>query len=109
MQSANLKEIKAALWGQAFGMGTQVGCAIGRVVAIRKQKGQLQAMVRGWGVRWYAVESVTIEDWLAYRNPINRVCWDRTASQTADTINRSPDEEIHGAAVEIGNAKEPVR
>ena len=64
MQSTNLKEIKAALWGQAFGMGTQVGCAMGRVVAIRKHKGQLQAMVRGWGVRWYAVESVTIEDWL---------------------------------------------
>jgi hypothetical protein len=99
MQSVNLKEIKAALWGQAFGMGTQVGCAMGRVVAVRKHKGQLQAMVRGWGVRWYAVESVTIEDWLAHR--------DRTASQTADAISRSQDEDC--ATVKTRNAKEPVR
>ena len=64
MQSTDLKEIKAALWGQAFGMGTQVSCPMGRVVAIRRHKGQLQVMVRGWGCRWYSVESVTIEDWL---------------------------------------------
>lgn len=101
MQSTNLEEIKAALWGQAFGMGTQVGCPMGRVVAIRKRKGLLQAMVRGWGCRWYSVESVTIEDWLVHR--------DRTVSQTADPINRSPDAEIHCAAVETRNAKEPIR
>jgi hypothetical protein len=64
MQSTDLKEIKAALWGQAFGMGTWVGCPMGRIVAIRRRKSQLQVMVRGWGCRWYAVESVTIEDWL---------------------------------------------
>ena len=64
MQSTDLKEIKAALWGQAFGMGTWVGCPMGRIVAIRRRKGQLQAMVRGWGCRWYPVKSVTIEDWL---------------------------------------------
>jgi Alcohol dehydrogenase GroES-like domain len=35
---------------------------MGGVVAIRKRKGQLMALVRGWG-RWYPVESVTIEGW----------------------------------------------
>jgi hypothetical protein len=30
------------------------------VMAIRRRKGQLLAMIRGWG-RWYPVESVTIE------------------------------------------------
>lgn len=64
MQTTDLKEIKAALWGQAFGIGTWVGCPMGRIVAVRRHKGQLQAMVRGWGCRWYPVESVTIEDWL---------------------------------------------
>jgi hypothetical protein len=60
MQSTNLKEIKAALWEQAFIGGTRVSCAMGGVVAIRRRKGQLLAMIRGWG-RWYAVSSVTIE------------------------------------------------
>jgi hypothetical protein len=64
MQSTDLKEIKAALWGQAFGMGTQVGCPMGQIVAIRRRKGLLQAMIRGWGCRWYAVERVEISDWL---------------------------------------------
>ena len=41
---------------------TQVRCPMGGVVAIRKRKGQLMALVRGWG-RWYPVESVTIEGW----------------------------------------------
>jgi hypothetical protein len=35
---------------------------MGGVVAIRKRKGQLMALVRGWG-RWYPVESVMIEGW----------------------------------------------
>jgi hypothetical protein len=60
MQSTNLREIKAALWEQAFIGGTQVSCAIGGVVAVRRRKGQLRALIRGWG-RWYAVSSVTIE------------------------------------------------
>jgi hypothetical protein len=64
VQSTNLKEIKAALWDQAFSGCAEVRCALGRVVAIRRHKGQLLAMVRGWG-RWYPVESVTIEGWLA--------------------------------------------
>jgi hypothetical protein len=33
---------------------------MGRVVAIRRRKGQLQAMIFGWG-RWYNVENVVIE------------------------------------------------
>ena len=60
MQSTNIRQIKAALWEQAFIGGTQVRCPMGPVVAIRKKKGQLQAMIRGWG-RWYSVESVRIE------------------------------------------------
>jgi hypothetical protein len=60
MQSTNIRQIKAALWDQAFLGGTWVSCPMGRVVAIRRRKGQLQAMIRGWG-RWYSVESVRIE------------------------------------------------
>ena len=52
--------MKAALWDQAFIGMTRVSCPMGRVVAIRRRKGQLQAMIRGWG-RWYPVESVRIE------------------------------------------------
>lgn len=60
MQSTNIKEIKAALWEQAFLGCTRVSCRMGPVVAIRRRKGQLLAMIRGWG-RWSPVESVTIE------------------------------------------------
>ena len=60
MQSTNIRQIKAALRDQAFLGGTQVKCPMGRVVAIRKRKGQLQAMIFGWR-RWYPVESVSIE------------------------------------------------
>ncbi len=60
MQSTNIRQIKAALWDQAFIGSTQVRCPMGRVVAIRKRKGQLQVMIFGWG-RWYTVESVSIE------------------------------------------------
>ncbi len=35
-------------------------CAAELVVAVRKRKGQIQAMIFGWG-RWYPVESVSIE------------------------------------------------
>ena len=34
--------------------------AIGVVVAVRRRKGQLLAMIRGWGGRWYPVDSVYI-------------------------------------------------
>jgi hypothetical protein len=60
MQSANMRQIKAALWDQAFIGKTRVYCPMGGVVAIRRRKGQLLAMIRGWG-RWYPVESVRIE------------------------------------------------
>jgi hypothetical protein len=60
MQSRDIKEIKAALWDQAFIGCTRVSCPMGGVVAIRRRKGSLLAMIRGWG-HWYPVESVTIE------------------------------------------------
>ena len=52
--------IKAALVEQAFLGTAQVSCPMGRVVAVRRRKGQLLVMIRGWG-RWYPVESVRIE------------------------------------------------
>ena len=67
MQSTNLRQIKAALWDQTFIGATQVSCPMGRVVAIRRRKGQLLAMIRGWG-RWYLVESVSIEMQFALPN-----------------------------------------
>ena len=60
MQSTNIRQIKAALRDQAFLGNTQVSCPMGPVVAIRRRKGQLRVMIRGWG-RWYPVESVRIE------------------------------------------------
>jgi hypothetical protein len=64
MLSTNIHQIKAALWRQAFIGVTSVNCALGQVGAIRRRKGQLQAMIHGWGC-WYPVKSLTIEDWLA--------------------------------------------
>lgn len=65
MQSRSIKEIKAALWRQAFIGDTWVNCGMGQVVAIRRRMGQLLAMIRGWK-RWHAVEHVEIsESWLA--------------------------------------------
>jgi hypothetical protein len=64
MQSTNIRQIKAALWRQAFIGDTWVSCGMGQVVAIRRHKGQLLAMIRGWK-RWHAVERVEIsESWL---------------------------------------------
>ena len=60
MQLTNIRLIKAALVDQAFLGNTQVSCPMGSVVAIRRRKGQLRVMIRGWG-RWYPVESVRIE------------------------------------------------
>jgi hypothetical protein len=59
--STDIRQIKAAIADQAFIGSTLVCCPMGRVVAIRRWKGQLLAMIRGWGVRWYAVSSVRIE------------------------------------------------
>lgn len=59
--STNIRQIKAAIRDQAFTGQVRVSCAIGVVVAVRRRKGQLLAMIRGWGGRWYPVESVRIE------------------------------------------------
>lgn len=59
--STNIRQIKAAIRDQAFTGRARVSCAIGIVVAVRRRKGQLLALIRGWGVRWYPVDSVRIE------------------------------------------------
>lgn len=60
MQTTNLRQIKAAIRKQAFTGQARVSCANGIVVAVRRRKGQLLALIRGWG-RWCPVESVRIE------------------------------------------------
>jgi len=60
MQSTNISQIKKAIWDQAFTGRARVWCPMGGVVAIRRRKGQLLALIRRWG-RWYPVESVRIE------------------------------------------------
>lgn len=60
MQSTNIRQIKAAIRDQAFLGNARVSCPLGNIVAIRRRKGQLLAMIRGWG-RWYPVGSVSIE------------------------------------------------
>lgn len=47
MQSTDLEEIKAALWEQASHPCTQVSWGVAQVMAIRKSRGQLQALLRG--------------------------------------------------------------
>lgn len=59
MQSTDIEEIKAALWEQASYPCTRVSWEVAQVMAIRRRKGQLLALLRGRG-RWYPVESVTI-------------------------------------------------
>jgi hypothetical protein len=61
MLSANIRQIKAAIRDQAFRGTARVCCPIGVVVSVRRRKGQLLAMIRGWGGRWYPVECVRIE------------------------------------------------
>jgi hypothetical protein len=57
--STDIRQIRAAIFDQAFLGRTRVSCPMGRVVGIRQRKGQLLAMVYGWG-RWYPVEHVLI-------------------------------------------------
>jgi hypothetical protein len=57
--STDVRRIKAAIWCQAFRGDTSVCCPIGQVVGIRRRKGQLLALIRGWG-RWYPVGEVVI-------------------------------------------------
>ncbi len=68
MQSKNIEEIKAALWDQAFLGCSRVSCPMGQVMAIRRRKGQLLVLIRGWGGRWYPVESVSIKMQFALPN-----------------------------------------
>jgi hypothetical protein len=60
MQSTDLEEIKNALWEQAYYPCTRVSWGVAQVMAVRKRKGQLLALLRGRG-HWYEVEAVTIE------------------------------------------------
>lgn len=60
MQSTNLRQIKRAIWHQAFKQTVTVSCVMGQVVAVRRRHGQLLALVRGWG-KWYPVPWVRIE------------------------------------------------
>ena len=60
MQSANLEEIKAALWEQASHSCTRVSWGTAQVMAARSNKGQLLVLLRGIS-RWYEVSAVTIE------------------------------------------------
>ena len=60
MESTDLEEIKAALWEQASYPCTRVSWGVAQVMAIRRRKGQLLALLRG-RERWYPVEAVTIE------------------------------------------------
>jgi len=50
---------------------------MGQVVAIRKRKGQLLAMIRGWGP-WYLVEHITIEVMFTWLCSHERVVGGRT-------------------------------
>jgi hypothetical protein len=59
MQSTDLEEIKAALWEQAYYSCTRVSWGVAQVMAVRRRKGQLLALLRGQG-RWYEVSAVTI-------------------------------------------------
>ncbi len=62
MHSTDLEEIKAALWEQSHHPCTRVTWGMAQVMAVRhSKKGELQALLRGWGARWHPVESVAIE------------------------------------------------
>jgi hypothetical protein len=60
MQSTDLEEIKAALWEQAYHPCTRVSWGMAQVMAVRRSRGHLQALLRGQK-RWYEISAVTIE------------------------------------------------
>ena len=60
MQSSDLEEIKTALWEQAYHPCTRVRWGVAQVMAVKRSKGQLRALLRGQN-RWYPVECVIIE------------------------------------------------
>ena len=70
--STDIRQIKAAICDQAFIGRTWVSCPMGRVVAIRRRKGQLQVMIFGWG-RWYPVEDVLIETHGRWTQDVSRI------------------------------------
>lgn len=59
MQSTDLEEIKAALWEQASHPCTQVRWGVAQVMGVKKSKGHLLVLLKGWS-RWYAVDAVSI-------------------------------------------------
>jgi hypothetical protein len=50
MQSTDLEEIKAALWEQASHACTRVRWGVAQIMAVSCRKGQLLALLRGWGI-----------------------------------------------------------
>ncbi|GAC1669985.1 MAG: hypothetical protein PVS3B3_39850 [Ktedonobacteraceae bacterium] len=60
MQSTDLEEIKAALWDQASHPCTRVRWGVAQVMAVKRSRGKLRALLRGQS-RWYPVERVSIE------------------------------------------------
>jgi len=60
VQSADLEEIKAAIFEQAYHLCMRVSWGMAQVMAVRRSKGQLLVQLRGRR-RWYPVEAVTIE------------------------------------------------
>jgi hypothetical protein len=60
VQSADVEEIKAALFEQAYYPCTRVIWGMAQVMAARKSRGQLLVQLRG-RKRWYEVPEVTIE------------------------------------------------
>ena len=56
----DIEEIKDALWEQAYYSCTRVSWGVAQVMAIRRRKGQLLALLRG-REHWYPVEGMTIE------------------------------------------------
>ena len=49
MQSADLDEIKAAIFEQAYHLCTRVSWGMAQVMAVRRSKGQLLVQLRGRG------------------------------------------------------------
>ncbi|HEU5377161.1 MAG TPA: hypothetical protein VFV38_17150 [Ktedonobacteraceae bacterium] len=63
MQSTRRCEIHDASLQQAFVSNARVICPMGLVVAVRKPKRQLLAMLKGWSGCWCSVDRVRIEEW----------------------------------------------
>lgn len=63
MQSTRRWEIHDAPFQQAFVGNARVICPMGLVVAVRKPKRPLLAMIKGWSGCWCSVDRVRIEEW----------------------------------------------